>query len=542
MIRLISNLIGLVGKSEYSAISLIWFFPVSYFAVLLGHLLLIEQGASQPKVHLFALVVSSFTCLALWVVDLVFTRNKTNQLSAAIKLVAVVIVGGARGAGIYYLGIYLQLDSGVSLGYRIWNSMVTTIVWLGLFSYVINKQREFQARYRSLISQSILKESNGISETELTGYLTQIEQSLKAIKFDTNRPEQIANAAREVKTQIDELIRPLSKRLWLDSIASYPKIRFTKVLVDSIIDLKVAIVPLAIIHLATAIINLASIITFAEATTRSLINLAVSLTLYFGLSKVRFNKPSIDFSFGIFKLALLAALPSLISEYFHSIVLFQNQSPITLFALLSLPVLMIGFSITRIIGNDRSYLIDAMKHELLAPNPNYQKTQVASYLHNSLQSELLALSRKLEAAAGSDDVDAHRASLEQLAALLNRSISEDFGNFYESPEQRLEQVIANWAGILEIRIINKEALFIDLTKSVIAVQLIEELASNANKHSTATELNFECSNTNGKLLLQLNLVDAFDLAKLKNFNFSFTQSQISNDSNSPTSTITFEIK
>jgi two-component sensor histidine kinase len=420
--------------------------------------------------------------------------------------------------------------------------MVTTIVWLGLFSYVINKQREFQARYRSLISQSILKESNGISETELTGYLTQIEQSLKAIKFDTNRPDQIANAAREVKTQIDELIRPLSKRLWLDSIASYPKIRFTKVLVDSIIDLKVAIVPLAIIHLATAIINLASIITFAEATTRSLINLAVSLTLYFGLSKVRFNKPSIDFSFGIFKLALLAALPSLISEYFHSIVLFQNQSPITLFALLSLPVLMIGFSITRIIGNDRSYLIDAMKHELLAPNPNYQKTQVASYLHNSLQSELLALSRKLEAAAGSDDVDAHRASLEQLAALLNRSISEDFGNFYESPEQRLEQVIANWAGILEIRIINKEALFIDLTKSVIAVQLIEELASNANKHSTATELNFECSNTNGKLLLQLNLVDAFDLAKLKNFNFSFTQSQISNDSNSPTSTITFEIK
>jgi hypothetical protein len=542
LIRLRSSLNGLIVKSGYSAVALIWFFPVSYFAVLLGHLILIEQGASQPRVHLFALVVSSCTCLTLWLIDLVLAKTTTNPISAVIKLVAVVIVGGVRGAAIYYLGIYLQLDSGVPLGYRIWNSMVTTIVWLGLLSYIINKQREFQARYRRLISQSILKESSGISETELTGYLTQIEQSLKAIKFDTNRPDQLASAAREVKTQIDELIRPLSKRLWLDSITSYPKIKFTKVLVDSIIELKVAILPLAIFHLATSIINLTSVISFTEATTRSLVNLAVVLVLYFGLSKIRFNQAAIGFSFGIFKLVLFAVLPSLISEYFHSIVLFENQSPITVFALLPLPVLMIGFSITRIIGSDRNYLINAMKQELRSPNPNYQKTQVASYLHNSLQSELLALSRKLEAAAGSDDANSHRASLEQLAALLNRSISEDFANFYESPKERLEQVIENWAGILEIKIINKEAIFVDPNKSVIAVQLIEELASNANKHSTVTELNFECFNANEKLLLKLKLTDASNLAALRNFNFRFTQSKISFDSESLTNTIIFEIE
>lgn len=140
----------------------------------------------------------------------------------------------------------------------------------------------------------------------------------------------------------------------------------------------------------------------------------------------------------------------------------------------------------------------------------YQRSQVASYLHNSLQSELLAISKKLEQAATSTDANTHRESLEQLSAMLNRSITQDFKSFYESPDQRLTQLVASWSGIISIKIDNPAAILANSTKSIIAIQSLEELASNAAKHSNTTELEVKAEINNDFLQLIITANDDYE--------------------------------
>lgn len=489
-------------KLEYSGISILLFTLISYFAILLAHLELVAQGISIFKLNLFAIGVTLVTCLSLYLF-LVMVRFISNPNTKAIlKLGFVTFIGGLRGVAIYYLGIGLELDSGVDLYYRIWNSMVTTLVWICLFSYIVNNQREFQRHYRKLISQSLLNQSTKIDEHELKKYLDQIEISLKNIKLTNSESNRLAEAASEVKNQVDEIIRPFSRRLWLDSINQYPKIRFFRVLIDAISYLNFSIFAVVVFYLATTVVNLAAVIPPIEAMTRSLANLSLGLLIYLLTSRLKFANPNLNFSLSIGKLALIAVIPNWASDAIHSENIFESINLITLLALLPLPALIVVFSIITLIDRDRIKLIESLSKDVAATHIEYDKSQVASYLHNSLQSELLAISKKLEAAAISDDTEHQRVLLEQLAALLNRSISEDFINFYHNPIDRLDQVIINWSGLLEIIITNKEAIFIDSSKSIIAIQIIEELASNSIKHSSVTELRINCYLTDSLLVLE----------------------------------------
>lgn len=502
MKKVITQLDTLVSKFEYSVASLVWFFPISYFAVLLGHFLLLDQGANLIKLNLFALGISIVSCGSLVLISMLINQIIVKQHKARFKLTAILLIGAARGAAIYYSAMPLGLDSGVSLSYRIWNSSVTTLVWISLISYVVNRQRHFQSRYRRLISQSIMRQSSGISEAELSKYLGEIEQSLKAIEFDSNQPRQLERAAQKVKDQIDELIRPLSKRLWLDSINSYPKIKFARVLIEAIANLKISVIPVGVFYLVTSIINLASLIPLQEAVIRSVVNVALAVFLYFILDKIKFFNQRNSFLIGVTKLFIIAVLPNFISQFVYSVILIKSASGFIIVTLLPLPILLIMFSVLKTITLDRNYLLENLDKKFPISDSNYQKTQVASYLHNSLQSELLALAKKLEIAALSEATTESRASLEQLSALLNRSISQDFANFYDSPKDRLSQVISNWAGILDIKIFNQLAVFTDPAKSVVAIQIIEELASNVMKHSAATELIVTCSIQEKVLVLE----------------------------------------
>lgn len=497
------NLIGLATKFEYGSLSLIWFFPISYLAVLLGHLLLLKEDTSLLELNLFAAIISLLSCGSLYLFDLLITKFWNNPIRSVVKLTAVALVGSARGAAIYVLAVVVKLDSGVELSYRIWNSTVTTLVWLCLFSLLINQQRKFQSRYRQLVSHSILKRSSEMSEAELTGYLTKIEQSLKAIRLDGTQPEQLSLAAAEVRRQLNESIRPLSKRLWLDSLSEYPKIRPIRVLIDAISQLRFNVTALSTFYLATSIVNLAALFPITESISRSLITLTISLFIYYLLVQISFKTKNANLVYGIAKLSLIAVIPNLISDQLHRSLFFTSDSSLVGILLFPVPILMILFSMLYLINQDRNQLISTIAQDLAKSEISFQKTHVASYLHNSLQSELLALAKRLESAAIAGDGQQHRASLEQLSALLNRSISEDFANFYHSPKQRLEQVITNWNGIIDISISNIDALFLDPKKSVVAVQIIEELASNAVKHSASSDLSIRSTFEEGFLILEI---------------------------------------
>lgn len=112
----------------------------------------------------------------------------------------------------------------------------------------------------------------------------------------------------------------------------------------------------------------------------------------------------------------------------------------------------------------------------------------ASYLHNSLQSELTALALQLDSLASNPDPERNRVVMEKLEALVSQSKSEDFNNFMETPEARLMRVVNSWDGIAEIDLNIDPLIWKDSSRSSIVVSLIQEAVANSVRSGRANRV------------------------------------------------------
>lgn len=501
------------SRFELSAPLIYWYLPAGYLATVLAHSYQPELTDQVVKVHLLALIVTTATTLYLWLG--VWLGKLIAEFSGQVGFFVILSVGIFRGIGMYYLGNVLAIDSGLSLVNRIVVSWSSTVFWLVLLAYLVNSHREYQANYRLLLSQALINKSAEISEVDLKAQLHQVETSLKSIELNptaqSDQAKWLIKVADEVKAQINDLIRPMSHRLWLTSVTEYPRIRIKKLIADSILQLNFPLKVFLSLIVVIALFNYTTFMPITEAITRTIIvvgSIAVITNLFNRLAKRSLTTSLIE-------LATLTFIPILLGDIFYSYSHFSIDKPISLVVYLITPFVAVSLSIIALVKQDQVNLIDSIANKLdQFSSAGYQSKQVASYLHNSLQSELLAISKQLEQVAVSEDETRSKEILEQLGALINRSISEDFQNFYASPSQRLQQVIENWRGILTIEITGIEKIAELPAKAVIAVQLIEELASNAVKHSQATQLKISVNIVNHNLVLTVADLGNFSSAGL----------------------------
>ena len=126
---------------------------------------------------------------------------------------------------------------------------------------------------------------------------------------------------------------------------------------------------------------------------------------------------------------------------------------------------------------------------------------IASYLHNTLQSELLALSKQLEVAAEEQDPYRSAELLKKVTYRVNRSLADDYKLFSESPLERLKTVIESWKGILDITIDLPEDLMAENRKNSTLVQTIEEVATNISRYDVATKLHVSVKVKNSGMII-----------------------------------------
>ena len=496
------------SKFYLSKTLLYWYTPACYLSAVLAHSYQVQLDSQTFRIHALALITTLLTIgfLYLCLLALKSFRNRNHALS--FNLIVISSVGAIRGIFMMYLGALFDLDSGLSTINRVTVSTTSTLFWILGLAYVINSHQEYQSRYRSLISRSLAQNAVGITDSNLKAKFVEVERSLKSIPVldldGSPNSQHLMRLAQDVKNQVDELIKPLSKRLWVSSMQEYPRVNLLRVIVDSVTDLRYS--PIVAASL-TAIIASSTLHTFmptSEALGRICI-FFTSVWLLGHLFQVIRAKLSIKgLPFSAAELALLSLIPILSGDFVYNKSHFTFSDFVSLAVYLIIPFLVLGLSITSLIKGDQTTLLRAISYKLTEVSTlDYQTNQVASYFHNSLQSELLAISKKLELAASSDDEVNSRVLVEQLGALINRSIGEDFQNFYLSPNERLNQVQANWQGIVDIAIHNREAIFTLENKSMLAIQLIEELVSNLAKHSEESSINIDCSIYEGCLRLRV---------------------------------------
>lgn len=459
----------------------------------------------------FSLFVSLASIAQLYLLQELFLKQKFNLFS--ILLVAL-IIGISRGLLITFLMPVTGLPSQVSLTYRIINATVNTIIWLIIFIKIDTLKLEFQKRFEGIISQALIKSIRSLSDDELRLELEQIQSNLKNMDLKSQTglldSQVFIVAAKKVQRQIDEAIRPLSHRMWIDTKRNLPRINALNVAKETFRALDYNPLALLAIYSLTSFINVNANIDTLGSFLITTISVSVYLIVYKifkYLSKLNINQSLVSLLY----LAALVVLPSYAVNIMLPEYVAAWPTYVEIISIVILPFYVITLSALRLLDQDRKALTQLIEDRINADEKkSFETAQVASYLHNTLQSELLSASRTLELSALDPTSPESRRNLERLGALINRSISEDFKESYLNPEQKIKEIINGWQGIVDINIDIPQEMLSQQGQGLLISQIIQEAATNSIKHSNAknlfikgkeisngnTEITITCTNLN----------------------------------------------
>lgn len=459
----------------------------------------------------FSVFVSLASIAQLYLLQELFLKQKFNLFSILLLALA---VGISRGLLLTFLMPVTGLPSQVSLTYRIINATVNTIIWLIIFIKIDTLKLEFQKRFEGIISQALIKSIRSLSDDELRLELEQIQSNLKNMDLKSQTglldSQVFIVAAKKVQRQIDEAIRPLSHRMWIDTKQNLPRINALNVAKETFCALDYNPLALLAIYSATTFININANMDTLGSFLITMFSVSVYLILYKifkYLRKLNINQSLVSLLY----LAALVVLPSYAVNIMLPEYVAAWPTYVEIISIVILPFYVITLSVLRLLDQDRKALTQLIEDRINADEKkSFETAQVASYLHNTLQSELLSASRTLELSALDPTSPESRRNLERLGALINRSISEDFKESYLNPEQKIKEIVNGWQGIVDINIDIPQEMLSQQGQGLLISQIIQEAATNSIKHSNAknlfikgkeisngnTEITITCTNLN----------------------------------------------
>lgn len=494
-------------------ISLKSFLLFSIISITAAPLALVEQlsaGNLLPS-FLIGVGITAGTGLFLLATTVTLKRIELHISTMRLKLLTLSLIGVAgalRGLFFYQSVVWLDFSQPSDLFERAVTSTATTLFWLTLISVVVEENKNFKLRFEALFKSETIRRAHELSlvgpiqlNPEIRASIEEIEVVLnktfdQTIRTSINR-ETLLMAAFQLRQTIDEKIRPLSHRLWVKDKNIAPKTKFFTTLVSGLRFLDVPPSLIANSLGLISLVNLSSALGLIRGLVGTFTVYVVSYTffsIYRGFLKERFLGhiyPNLIF-------LLTPGLAIAFLQYLENLYLFDETSGV-----LSLVYVIITANLALLISahaisiRDKESILEVVNFGLRSArgvtidSSQSKDAQLASFLHNSLQSEILALSYQLQESSKSPDSEATRALLEQLGSRINRSINDDFESFVQTPLERLKRVQSAWRGIADIQINFPTNPPTDELQNYLLVQIIEESISNAVRFSGATEVSID---------------------------------------------------
>ena len=490
----------------YSPISILGY-PVS--------ILVADENASPLLALLGGCLLTALTYLVYLAQLKLLGKNSLSSHSyLRIFFLVSVITGVFRGFSFYLFVDLLGQSQPSGLLNRVLSSTFTTLFWLSLSNYVVAISKSFRYQYQRALHQYLLGTRSGSSLAPLSKGNKEILDNLQARLsssvqgfLSADDPAAFRSLSGVLTQQINDQIRPLSKRIFVRSLSEFPMVHHQQLLKDALKNLEFSWLWFYFIITVLAAFSNVSIRTPAESFWRTftfLIPLTLISLVFHLLKRRNFNA---KFTLSLSYLFAVGVLPVAVSEYaVHQIGYTGNWlatftiSPVA-------PVVIYVLSLLKLAKQDRQMIIDALEESSLSPNSildsekSIERASIATYLHNTLQSELLALSRQLEVAANENNPQRSAELLEQVSTRVNRSIASDYELFAQSPLDRLGRVVESWRGILDISVDFPETLRESSRRNSIIVQAIEEVATNISRYDVATKLSVNVSRKEQGLLI-----------------------------------------
>jgi signal transduction histidine kinase len=353
-----------------------------------------------------------------------------------------------------------------------------------------------------------------VSQSELAEEIAKIEADLKNIEISMNEAllssDGFKQIAQEVDQRIQNSIRPLSHKLWLRSKGKVPRLNLLYLIRETIAILKYPAWLVAMIIFFITFANLSLVIGLADSLARAIITTGVFVILHVIKELVQryFMEPSLVV--GLAYLIAVTFIPVFIGDRLTGQIDVNSNSVINAFSFLIIPFLIFILSFIKAIEINRNKILELIQIDVISVEQEkikeVQAVQVASYLHNNLANEYRSIGRQIEQLSDDPHSPQARQAIEKLGALINRSISQDFKEFYDSPILRLNKLPEAWQGILDLTLNVPDQVLNDSEKAVVLTQVIEELVSNTAAHldSTTLEINVKIEESGDIQIIALN--------------------------------------
>ena len=522
-----------VSKISISKESFLLYAPISVISVPLA---ITEQLTPEKLLtSLLGGISATILCAFYFVISSRFARNftRTKNISSyfVANLLFIMSIGAIRGLLVYKIFTLANITNPTSMSIRVLTSTATTLFWLCSISVIVNDFRSYRDKLETLIRTSLFNymkiekkprhQSVDLSQ-EFESIETMLRQVLGEINTNAHDKNALIAAATHVKGIIDQVVRPLSHRLWVDRNSLIPRIKVRDTVIDGVRLLKVPPHTVSSLLLLLSLFNLSADYGVKRGIGGSLALCFTSFILFFFIQKytVRAEK-----NLFLKKLFLLFLISLSISVVIYILNVFGFNLETAEYSFVFVPLIMflsVLISIRELTVKDRDYLVEQLeKNRITATDNQYNQisnNDAASFLHNSLQSELLALSLQLENIAKNPDSERTRAILEQIGARINRSIGEEFQDFDEAPIDRLHRVISAWEGIVEIHTDIPEEAFENLRRNRLLVQIIEEAINNAVRSAQSKRIEIRGRlGSDGKLLLIIRNQGSWDPKERRSF-------------------------
>lgn len=459
-----------------------------------------ELPASIAALILVGVLVTALTFMVYWL--LISIASKFSNVNRLVSGIVILLgTGIARGLIIFSLFDVFGFQNPTPLAGRIFNSIFNVFIWLGFGSILLESNRRFTRRYRALMTQILvlkLRESsdphNGFSliaqhilqmQMRIRGAVEKIQSSSPGLP-----PEKVL--AMTLRKEVEEELRPLSQRLWVKSIFDPPTVRIGSSAKTAIKDLKVRFHLIAVIYLVVIILNVFLLTGPTVAISYGVLTYLIFLILNELRKEIIRRLNSHRAKANVVFVVFVGFAVNLGSTYVLDLLGLNHSYSAAILIAPTLSILVISASFIQLALSDRETLIGILTRETKAQDREHfervSRGNAASYIHNSLQSELTSMVLQLDSIAENPDPIRSKLIMEKVESFISRSRSEDFRNFLETPEVRLRRVAQSWEGIAAIEISVDQEIYTDQVRASLMVQLIEESVSNAVRSGRANKV------------------------------------------------------
>ena len=481
----------------------------SIVSILAVPLALVDQLSPRNFLYFLGIGFGVTTAIGLIMLPyMLFSKtwlsNYTRKKQEVVSVLVIGLAGAFRGILIHYSTAWFGFEQPINIWTRIGASTATTLLWLTSITIFMTSRDNFKSDYEAILRKRIVETSEKIElvnldllPASLEAELLEIEKMLGAA-FGKDLPPtsrgSLTIAAVHIKQLIENTIRPLSHRLWIESVAIAPKVKIGTSFLGSIKFLNLPISPTLIFLVLSTVFNISSTVGLEQGIFATLVIIVEGFCMLTLFQKKIRNRTNGNLVFN----GLLLLLPGLIFSstfYLSNKYIFGRD-----FGLLNLIYVIIFLMVAVLVSSfelvkrDRGEILFMIESELMAFGQSsvlqekYLYKNAASYLHNMLQSELLSITKQLETSSGVSDSLDTRIDIERLLDRFNRPIKEDFQKFINNPIDRLNRLQSAWKGIAEIEVAIPTHALKDHNRNILLVQIVEEAIANAIRHAGATQV------------------------------------------------------